>query len=94
MSSGYRRIGVIQERRRELDQALTLYERSAKIEEENEDNFALSRSLHHQARLQQERGELDAAVALYERSMELKGELEDQIGLATSLLSPLHDYQL
>ncbi len=83
MASGYRRLGVVLERREEFDQAQALYERSGEIEEKNGDNFALSRSLHHQSRVLQRTEQYDEALKVLDRSLELKQDSEDYTGLAT-----------
>lgn len=83
MSSGYRRLGVVLERREEFEQAQALYVRSGEIEEKNGDNFAFSRSLHHQSRVLQRTEKYEEALVVLDRSLEFKKEANDFSGLAT-----------
>jgi len=83
MASGYRRLGVVLERREEFEQAQALYVRSGEIEEKNGDNFAFSRSLHHQSRVLQRTEQYEEALGVLDRSLELKKDSDDYTGLAT-----------
>ncbi len=83
MASGYRRIGIVLEQRREYGQALTLYRKAGDIERENEDRYAYARSLHHQARPYQRKDKFEDAEELLAESLKIKEELEDIAGLGT-----------
>jgi len=78
-------LGVVLQKRGELDEARLLYNESLEIQKSLDDQGGIANSLHQLARLAQSQGELDEARRLYHESQEINKTLGNQSGIAITL---------
>jgi tetratricopeptide (TPR) repeat protein len=83
IAAGNRRLGVIAEIKKELEEASEYFKKAGKIEQEIGDMHSYSRTLNHLARIARVQKRFEDAEKFLEESLVIKEELDDQPGLAS-----------
>ena len=83
IAAGNRRLGVIHEMNKDLEEASECYHKAGKIEQAIGDLHSYSRTLNHLARIARVNADFEAAEKHLEESLVIKEDLDDQPGLAS-----------
>jgi len=83
IAAGNRRLGVISEMKKDLEEASERFQKAGKIEQEIGDLNSYSRTLNHLARIARVQTNFEDAEKFLEESLVIKEELDDQPGLAS-----------
>ena len=84
LAVGYHQLGMVEEKRGNLDAAEKWYHKSLEIEEQLGNRPGMAGSYHQLGMVEEKRGNLDAAEKWYHKSLEIKEQLGDRPGMATS----------